>query len=97
VHSFSETDKLNYTGVRDDGLSPSFERLQILTFSRTDNMFHFTCFNVEDLHDPSVGLMNGQLSIPGNLLRREVFEIVVSRINIILIVDTGAGLLGCGF
>lgn len=35
-------------------------------------MFHFTCFNVEDPHDPSVGLINGQLSIPGALLRREV-------------------------
>ncbi len=36
-------------------------------------MFHFTCFNVEDPNDPSVGLNNGQLSIPGVLLRREVY------------------------
>lgn len=56
------------------------ERLQILTFPPTDNMFHFTCFNVEDPHDPSVGLMNGQLSIPGNLLRREVFDPVVNEV-----------------
>jgi hypothetical protein len=46
-----------------------------------DNMFHFTCFNVEDPHDPSVGLINGQLSIPGNLLRREVFDPVVNEVR----------------
>jgi hypothetical protein len=63
MHSFSETDKLNYIGVHDD-----------------DNMFHFTCFNVDDPHDPSVGLMNGELSIPGNLLRREVFDPVVNQV-----------------
>ncbi|PPQ68984.1 hypothetical protein CVT25_009169 [Psilocybe cyanescens] len=44
------------------------------------NMFHFTCFNVEDPHDPSVGLINGQLSIPGVLLRREVFDPVVNEV-----------------
>lgn len=44
-------------------------------------MFHFTCFNVEDPHDPSVGLINGQLSIPGNLLRREVFDPVVNEVR----------------
>lgn len=43
-------------------------------------MFHFTCFNVEDPHDPSVGLVDGQLSIPGNLLRREVFDPVVAEV-----------------
>ncbi|KAF9529066.1 hypothetical protein CPB83DRAFT_790568 [Crepidotus variabilis] len=63
MHSFSETDKHNYGGIRDD-----------------DNMFHFTCFNVEDQHDPSVGLINGQLTIPGNLLRREVFDPVVNQV-----------------
>lgn len=63
MHSFSDTDKLNYTGVEDD-----------------DNMFHFTCFNVEDPHDPSVGLNHGELSIPGNLLRREVFDPVVNQV-----------------
>lgn len=46
----------------------------------TDNMFHFTCFNVEDPHDPSVGLVNGQLSIPGILLRKEVFDPVVNQV-----------------
>ncbi|KAF9558515.1 hypothetical protein CPC08DRAFT_743329 [Agrocybe pediades] len=63
MHSFSETDKLSYAGIRDD-----------------DNMFHFTCFNVDDPHDPSVGLINGELSIPGNLLRREVFDPVVNEV-----------------
>jgi len=43
-------------------------------------MFYFTCFNVEDPDDPSVGLFNGELVIPGNLLRREVFEPVVNQV-----------------
>jgi len=47
---------------------------------KKDNMFHFTCFNVEDPNDPSVGLVNGQLSIPGILLRREVFDPVVVEV-----------------
>ncbi|KII84108.1 hypothetical protein PLICRDRAFT_168186 [Plicaturopsis crispa FD-325 SS-3] len=62
MHSFSETDKLDYSGESDD-----------------DKMFHFTCFNVEDPHDPSVGLINGELAIPGNLLRREVFDPVIDQ------------------
>ncbi|KAF5361454.1 hypothetical protein D9758_006262 [Tetrapyrgos nigripes] len=45
-----------------------------------ENMFHFTCFNVEDPNDPSVGLVDGQLSIPGALLRREVFDPVVEQV-----------------
>ena len=80
VHSFSETDKLNYSGIEDDGLflfSVSMRRITKFI----DNMFHFTCFNVEDPHDPSVGLINGQLSIPGNLLRREVFDPVVNEVR----------------
>jgi hypothetical protein len=46
-----------------------------------DDMFQFTCFNVEDPHDPSVGLFNGELAIPGNLLRREVFDPVVNEVS----------------
>jgi len=42
-------------------------------------MFNFTCFNVEDPDDAQVGLFNGELSIPGNLLRREVFDPVVNQ------------------
>jgi hypothetical protein len=44
-----------------------------------EKMFYFTCFNVEDPDDPSVGLLNGELAIPGNLLRQEVFEPVVNQ------------------
>ncbi|KIY62877.1 actin-like ATPase domain-containing protein [Cylindrobasidium torrendii FP15055 ss-10] len=63
MHSFSESDKLDYRGPVDD-----------------DAMFHFTCFNVEDPTDPSVGLIDGQLTIPGNLLRREVFDPVIEQV-----------------
>ncbi|KAJ3572787.1 hypothetical protein NP233_g2855 [Leucocoprinus birnbaumii] len=45
-----------------------------------DLMFHFPCFNTEDPQDPSVGLINGELCIPGNLLRREVFDPVVNEV-----------------
>ncbi|KAF9511540.1 hypothetical protein BS47DRAFT_1298826 [Hydnum rufescens UP504] len=65
MRSFSETEKLAYMGESDDS-----------------NMFHFTCFNPEDpvLDDPSVGLINGELTIPGFLLRREVFDPVVEQV-----------------
>lgn len=46
----------------------------------TDKMFHFTCFNVEDPDDFAVGLVNGEMTIPGNLLRREVFDPVVNQV-----------------
>jgi len=62
MHSFSETEKINYRGEEQDS-----------------SMFNFTCFNVEDPDDPQVGLFNGELSIPGNLLRREVFDPVVNQ------------------
>ncbi|OBZ74645.1 Heat shock protein 12B [Grifola frondosa] len=45
-----------------------------------DKMFQFTCFNVEDPDDPAVGLTNGEVAIPGNLLRREVFDPVVNEV-----------------
>ena len=45
-------------------------------------MFHFTCFNVEDPDDPTVGLVNGEVTIPGNLLRREVFDPVVNQVRV---------------
>ena len=48
-------------------------------FPFTDKMFYFTCFNVDDPDDPTVGLVNGELAIPGNLLRREVFDPVVNQ------------------
>ena len=56
----------------------------LLFFSRcpyvVDSTFNFTCFNVEDPDDPRVGLVNGELSIPGNLLRQEVFDPVVNQV-----------------
>ncbi|PFH45742.1 hypothetical protein AMATHDRAFT_71166 [Amanita thiersii Skay4041] len=61
----------------------SFSETDKLTYkglSDDNNMFHFTCFNVEDPHDPSVGLIDGQLCIPGNLLREKVFDPVVSQV-----------------
>lgn len=44
-------------------------------------MFRFSCFNIEDTDDPTVGLINGDLVIPGNLLRSEVFDPVVSQVR----------------
>ena len=46
-----------------------------------DKMFHFTCFNVDPEDDPSVGLINGELAIPGTLLRSKVFDPVVSEVS----------------
>ncbi len=51
-----------------------------ITLLFADAMFHFTCFNVDDPQDPSVGLIDGQLAIPGILLRREVFDPVVGEV-----------------
>ncbi|KAJ7621724.1 actin-like ATPase domain-containing protein, partial [Mycena polygramma] len=55
----------------------SFSEADKLTYagqSDNDTIFYFDCFNVEDPDDPSVGLLNGQLAIPGRLLRDAVFE-----------------------
>lgn len=35
---------------------------------------------MDDPHDSSVGLINGELAIPGVLLRREVFSPVVAQV-----------------
>ncbi|TDL26993.1 actin-like ATPase domain-containing protein [Rickenella mellea] len=56
------------------------DKLAYMGESDDDNMFHFTCFNVDDPDDPTVGLINGELAIPGNLLRREVFDPVVNQV-----------------
>ena len=81
VDSFSQMDKLTYRGEVDDGACNSvvFQPLPIIIFL-VDSMFHFTCFNVDDPDDPQVGLFNGELSLPGILLRREVFEPVVNQV-----------------
>ncbi|KDR78750.1 hypothetical protein GALMADRAFT_93837 [Galerina marginata CBS 339.88] len=69
------------TSLRNFGYN--FSEVQKLTFRGNeddDEMFEFPCFNVEDQHDPTVGLINGSLSIPGNLLRREVFDPVINEV-----------------
>ena len=65
-----------------------------------DEMFHFTCFNTEDPHDPEVGLIHGDLAIPGNLLRRDVFDPVVQqvdgddRVGVLALLTDRASLIG---
>ena len=96
MHSFSETDKLEYRGKADDGMwarcmeaeqclydggtLPFMKAEQSTHNTAADTYFHFTCFNVEDPDDPAVGLENGQLAIPGHVLRREVFAPVVDQV-----------------
>lgn len=82
MHSFSETDKLAYRGEVDDGAwnSVVFLAAAHKCLFLADSSFNFTCFNVEDPDDPRVGLINGELSIRGNLLRREVFDPVVNQV-----------------
>ena len=61
------------------GILLCFQLLPMNVFF-ADSTFNFTCFNVEDPDDPRVGLVNGELSIPGNLLRHEVFDPVVNEV-----------------
>ncbi|KDQ54562.1 hypothetical protein JAAARDRAFT_38238 [Jaapia argillacea MUCL 33604] len=56
------------------------DKLAYMGDSDDEKLFYFTCFNVEDPDDPEVGLVNGELAIPGVLLRREVFEPVVNQV-----------------
>ena len=85
MHAFSETDKLAYMGESDDSESADLYFAESFALTGvnllTDKMFYFTCFNVDDPDDPSVGLINGELAIPGNLLRREVFDPVVDQVR----------------
>ncbi|KAH8823837.1 actin-like ATPase domain-containing protein [Flagelloscypha sp. PMI_526] len=67
------------------------DKLEYNGASDDDVMFHFTCFNVEDPNDHSVGLFDGQLSIPGNLLRREVFDPVIAQV--LQLIEDQVGLL----
>ncbi|SGY56999.1 BQ5605_C006g04207 [Microbotryum silenes-dioicae] len=68
MHAFSESDKLDYHGRVDDG--------KMLA----DSMYRFNCFNVEDGHDPSVGLEYGELAIPGHVLKVEVFDPIINQV-----------------
>ncbi|KAF9505410.1 hypothetical protein BS47DRAFT_1374308 [Hydnum rufescens UP504] len=42
--------------------------------------YHFRCLRPEDLHDPAVGLENGELILPGFILRRDVFDPVITQV-----------------
>ncbi|GAA5942528.1 Hsp70 family protein [Sporobolomyces koalae] len=64
LHSFSETDKIAYHGTAEDD----------------DAIFRFNCFNVEDSHDPAVGLEFGELAISGRVLKTEVFDPVIEQV-----------------
>ncbi|GAA6018692.1 hypothetical protein JCM11491_001264 [Sporobolomyces phaffii] len=56
------------------------DKLMYLGKEDDDTHFRFNCFNIEDAHDPSVGLENGELVIPGSVLRRDVFDPVVDQV-----------------
>ncbi|KAF8969097.1 actin-like ATPase domain-containing protein [Flammula alnicola] len=69
-------------------IEDSFNTTDKLTFSGKNDdaeFFHFPCFNVEDPDDETVGLINGYLSIPGILLRLEVFDPVINETMELLI------------
>ncbi|GAA5969837.1 hypothetical protein JCM3765_004591 [Sporobolomyces pararoseus] len=56
------------------------DKLMYLGEEDDDTFFRFNCFQIEDAHDPSVGLENGELVIPGRVLRRDVFDPVVAQV-----------------
>ncbi|KAK7055143.1 hypothetical protein R3P38DRAFT_2499251 [Favolaschia claudopus] len=56
------------------------DKLNYAGRSDDETVFYFNCFNVEDPDDRSVGLLNGQLAIPGKLLREAVFDPVVNEV-----------------
>ncbi|KAF7373360.1 Heat shock protein 12B [Mycena sanguinolenta] len=56
------------------------DKLNYAGRSDDETIFYFNCFNVEDSDDASVGLINGQLAIPGRLLREAVFDPVVNEV-----------------
>ncbi|GAA5866075.1 hypothetical protein JCM3774_000017 [Rhodotorula dairenensis] len=64
IHAFAEGDKLAYHGTAEDD----------------EAIFRFNCFNVEDSHDPSVGLEYGELAIPGKMLKTEVFDPIIDQV-----------------
>ncbi|KIM41571.1 hypothetical protein M413DRAFT_27891 [Hebeloma cylindrosporum] len=61
----------------------NFQEGDLLTFSGPQedaDTFLYPCFNLSDADDPSVGLINGQLALPGSLLRKEVFDPVMEEV-----------------
>ncbi|KAF9511769.1 hypothetical protein BS47DRAFT_1394865 [Hydnum rufescens UP504] len=53
------------------------EKLEYQGAEDDTKLFRFKCLHVEDLHDPAVGLDHGELVIPGDVLRHEVFDPIV--------------------
>ena len=84
MFQFEEGEILTFAGPQQDGMNGflSVEPLYLISYLE-DDMFLFTCFNPSDTDDPSVGLFNGQLALPGNLLRREVFDPVIKEVGIL--------------
>ncbi|GAA5899544.1 hypothetical protein JCM6882_001146 [Rhodosporidiobolus microsporus] len=64
IHAFAKGDKLAYHGTAEDD----------------DAIFRFNCFNIEDSHDPAVGLKFGELAIPGKVLKTEVFDPIIEQV-----------------
>ena len=80
MHAFSNTYKLSYVGESQDSrYFATWKSRACLDCFSTDTLFHFTCLNPEDPDDLSVGLSNGVLALPGNVLRREVFDPVIDQ------------------
>ncbi|KAF9510359.1 hypothetical protein BS47DRAFT_1364649 [Hydnum rufescens UP504] len=61
----------------------TFSRSEKLAYKGPEDgrkLFRFRCLHGEDWDDPAVGLYNGELVIPGDVLRREVFDPVVKEV-----------------
>ncbi|KAF9510323.1 hypothetical protein BS47DRAFT_87827 [Hydnum rufescens UP504] len=64
----------------------SFSESDKLTYKGPEDdtkLFRFRCLYSEDSHDPAVGLEHGELIIPGDVLRREVFDPVVEQVGLL--------------
>ncbi|KAK4702478.1 hypothetical protein P7C70_g3743, partial [Phenoliferia sp. Uapishka_3] len=64
MHNFADVDKLAYNGSPEEDAGS----------------FRYEVFNLEDDHDPAIGLDWGTLSIPGKVLKEEVFSPVVAQV-----------------
>jgi len=53
------------------------DKLMYLGEEDDDTHFRFNCFAIEDQQDSECGLENGELVIPGRVLRRDVFDPVI--------------------
>lgn len=76
MHAFSETDKLEYHGTKeDDGAFILVVSTPALMRS-AESLFRFNCFNV-GVDDPAIGLLYGELAIPGLVIKHEVFDPII--------------------